>query len=550
MPLVTIPEVLGAMSLSSQFTVNDPNAVPPVTPNRVGFSDISNWATIGLTTGNNYLFDAIVKVVDPVGLVIYENAGWAINDYSSPDFTITQPDVAAVAMALDSTNKPIAGLYTLYVKMKVTNPTEDPQWSITVSKTFQYTLCGNVVKLKVCIKTNVDCDTAKLQAEDTTHYVCDDYPNVQIQTRTITIYPPQGLNLTPATSSTNVCTYSNLLSPATYDIKLTAVVEYQTADHITSVAVYYEGYLQEPVACDDQLCKLYCCLKDLERKFCSLSNKPTQQAEIGKIMFLGSFYYEMAVRARKCGTKHLVQHFIDEFYHHTHCDPNCNCCNDGTPAPVIPAGDCNCQDGQPGAQLLFQIVTDPISGNLIIQTKYENDPAWTTQGTIPIADIITTATNAATTAATTAVLAALPTQVLSIINNHETFKIIGGGGFFANNQPVPNFEPGAYGPTPATCLRVRKRTDGLIEIMGIVEITNTHDWSTLPIANIVQLPVGYKTTYDSFVDSKAGIWDDGNVIPVQVMLGTDGMLKVLLSGAVIPTGRSSFTFHLLVSPDI
>ncbi len=52
-------------------------------------------------------------------------------------------------------------------------------------------------------------------------------------------------------------------------------------------------------------------------------------------IFLGLIEYELAVRARLCGDDESVAGFISKFYEVTGCDPNCDCCDDFGPAPVV-----------------------------------------------------------------------------------------------------------------------------------------------------------------------------------------------------------------------
>jgi hypothetical protein len=87
------------------------------------FTDVTDY---NYWKGNEYA-SGLLKITDPVGNVIYENAGYSSNDYTSPDI-IAEADiknaVTGIVMDTDGSGNIIAGEYT--IEYKVANYSADP----------------------------------------------------------------------------------------------------------------------------------------------------------------------------------------------------------------------------------------------------------------------------------------------------------------------------------------------------------------------------------------------------------------------------------------
>lgn len=339
--------------------------------NKLDLTDITNWAAEGISSGAGDTVKILLRILDPLGIPVYENTGYSSDDYSAPDITLTSADYDDTPLPTTGAGIVIGGTYTIQVKAEVTKSGDPPQY---VQKDIQHKLCPEVISLAVKLSLTFDCDDATANGKDNTNYACDDYPTVSV-TRTLTLSPPAGSGQSTATSSTDTVQKSDLLSPVTYDLDVVANVEFKTADNRTIVTAIYKGYVQEASNCDDSLCKMFCCLQKLETAYYDARKRPEVQALERMKLSMGIIYYELAKDARKCGHESKIPGYVTKFYEETGCDPKCDCCGD-TPAPVIPKGDCSCSDGTDGREVEMQAFYN-VDGNLVFQWRYVGVAGWT-----------------------------------------------------------------------------------------------------------------------------------------------------------------------------
>lgn len=420
-----------ALKFGQSFYINQ-GTIPD---NYLNVQDITNWAAEGITGGDTA--DCILQIVDPLNIPMYENAGYAIDDYSSPDTTLSSPNLNQLALPI-SGGLVLAGEYVINVKAKIIKGS-DPV--VYVQKSIKFTLCPNVLTLELCLQLTFDCDDATANGKDLTKYVCDDYPEVSV-TRSLVIMPPPGYGQSNTTSSTDTVQATDLLSPTTYFLKLNSTVVYQTDDYVTTVNIKYEKEIQEDTLCDDVLCKIYCCLKKVEEKFSSCKNNPGDHAKAAEALLLGNVYYNLAKDARRCGHENLVSRYIERFYQYTGCDPKCDCCG-STVAPVIPKGDCNCHDGANGRELEIQIITTE-AGNLVFQSRYVGEASWTTLYILNIETLTTSITNDVIAAITSTINSTVATGIAE-----KYIKVYGVNDSAAPSGVASTWQhPVASGPQP------------------------------------------------------------------------------------------------------
>lgn len=143
------------------------------------------------------------KVTDPVGTVLYVNAGWSTDDFSSPDINgvISDWSVSGIELSTDSDDVPQSGVYTFEYKF-----TNDGGSSVfaEIEKThyFQY------ITPTPDIAITLSCRTSELTSTDDTDYdveISGATITPSVKTRSHTIIKPTGADgcLIPATAMTS-----------------------------------------------------------------------------------------------------------------------------------------------------------------------------------------------------------------------------------------------------------------------------------------------------------------------------------------------------------
>ena len=125
---VTQAQIEDALSYTALFKLNQTSA--PV--NSIGITDVTNWIAIGVDTGAGDTISYLYKITDPAGIVVYENNGFAGDDYSSPD----SATLANVLLNVTSGGKAVTGIYLVDVKVKVV----DDGTTVYAEKVFEFNL--------------------------------------------------------------------------------------------------------------------------------------------------------------------------------------------------------------------------------------------------------------------------------------------------------------------------------------------------------------------------------------------------------------------------
>lgn len=110
-------QILNALTLQSSMWTFDPNTTPA---NRGLFEDITDWSGIGIQSSNGDTVDIVSRITSPTGSGVYENAGYASSDFSSPDTDLSDLISPTYSLPLATgTSEPIFGVYQIAVKCKV-----------------------------------------------------------------------------------------------------------------------------------------------------------------------------------------------------------------------------------------------------------------------------------------------------------------------------------------------------------------------------------------------------------------------------------------------
>ena len=355
---MTSAQILAALQISNLFELLNLTA-----PYNTGeFTDITDWAALNISSGGGDTVKIIAKVVNPVGITVHENAGYATDSYTSPDTDLTSLTSDPFTLAnLTGTHTAVDGNYTFYLKCQVT---PNGQAAIEVEKQFSVELNQNIIP-SLSLGETYNCNNATYTSVDSTDYATPATQQgftITNITRVHVTQPP--LNSTKSdgtTPQTSVSSSSqtNLLAAddnplwtGSYQSSIQPTVTYRKGNDYTTirVPVYTEAVT---VACDEDLCELFCCLRTLISSYNTYRSTNTAKAQEFLAKWDAGNRYLIAIReAKACNNGDLVTSYTALFYAVTECDPDCDCgCTDG-PAPVIPTVSINGADGTDGSQIL------------------------------------------------------------------------------------------------------------------------------------------------------------------------------------------------------
>jgi hypothetical protein len=319
-------------------------------------TDLTNFAGLGVIAPNTWA--TLVKIVDPTGAIIYQNAGFDTDNYNSPDFD-NNTNTLAESIPTDVLGNYITGTYTIDLKCEVIQG-DDTIYGSATTTSF---VCGCTTVISIDV--DVDYATAVITTTDTTNYGA--YVSL---TRSHTIYPPPISGLPSQTTSATTNVYTNIVT-TTWSVQIESTIVTLKANdtYITCEVSGSKEFLVEA----DTLCKTLCVLKtyraDLFKKFGKVNT-----AEMERAWSLAMDEYVLAIQATRCGRPQSeVQGYIDKAYAILGIDPSCDCgcsANDN-PTPVVPTSIINGTDGTDGVTPEFQ------NTGTWIQVSYDEGSTWT-----------------------------------------------------------------------------------------------------------------------------------------------------------------------------
>jgi len=289
---------------------------------QIKFTDSTNYASQGTVAAN---VTVVAKVESPSG-VFYNNI-----NHGAPDIdpNVSLDSVNTIALPLDGSGLPEQGLYT------ITLTYQDLVVPATVVDVKTFTL--DYASPTVDIDMTVDCVTPLLTAIDDTSYTVNSVaPTV---TRAFSIhYPPSTPTAdetgTAATLSTSVF-YTVADSTIEHSSSLTSTLSYlYDVDDLIYVTDIVTGSHVVQVACDGDICDIYCCLRSQWNRYTAAksTNSALAQKELAifsQITNLAS----MVGNAVLCAKTTHVADYVAEILLLANCDAGCSC-DDGTPQIV------------------------------------------------------------------------------------------------------------------------------------------------------------------------------------------------------------------------
>lgn len=346
----TALQVYNALTIENTFDILNTSA--PI--NFTNWSDLTNWASIGISDGAGDAVDIIAQVVDPVGQTPYQNAGWATDSYAAPDITLLDADADQFTLfTYTGTDTPIYGVYVFNLKIQVTMSGDSPFY---VEKAISIELSESLIPTLVITQTP-DCAGATFTSEDATSYGAPSPWTLDSLTRSQTVYPPQAAiaagqsAVTSSAQSVFLSAPNNPLWTGTYSTTLTSDITYKVGNYYTIIHKSLNGQ-EYAVACDNNLCELFCCLKTLIAGYESnlAAGNTVLANDFMKRWTFGDFYLTAIKQAILCSNSALAQSYTTQFYLKTQCDSDCGCGCTDEPSPVVPTSSLQGPQGAPGPQ--------------------------------------------------------------------------------------------------------------------------------------------------------------------------------------------------------
>lgn len=293
------------------------------------FKDIADYNAQGV--GLNEI-TGVIKVVDPANNTHYNNTNFSDPDID-PDVSLTS--VKTILLPTDANGNVLQGTYTITYTVRGSSGTISP--AVDVSKTITHVLAYTSPTVKLTLTAN--CLKPLMQSVDGTNYLSG--TTTPTITRAHKIIYPEALGKTSvtgvaATLETNVF-FTVKDSVLTHSSSLTSTLSYNFATNVF-VTDSISGSKFVDVACDGELCDIYCCVKAEWDRY--NDNKGTNKIKAEG--HLANFHQmtglmELIRTALECGKDTDISTFTQRIQDIGNCESGCGC-DDGTPILVTGLG--------------------------------------------------------------------------------------------------------------------------------------------------------------------------------------------------------------------
>lgn len=176
----------------------------------------------------------------------------------------------------------------------------------------------------------VDCGNSTITVTDDTDYGA----NVTSLSRVMKLYPPPVLNLPPYTTSASTLTVTGIFTK-TWTAEVITDVVYTFPDG-SSLAKQIVGVKEFDVECDDDVCKILCCIRNLKNTYDRLlcKNPIAAQAlyddKLGPIQ-LNAMLFQLYTR---CGDSTKAASYLQEIKEISNCTDDCAGCDNDSDEPI------------------------------------------------------------------------------------------------------------------------------------------------------------------------------------------------------------------------
>jgi len=290
-------------------------------------TDKSDFVDQGTVAAN---VTVVAKITAPITGVFYNNTNHSLPDI---DCGTSLNSIIEIALPLDAGGIPEQGEYTIELTYV------DSVVPATIVDTRTFTL--NYTAPTVDLTMEVDCNKPLLTSTDSTGYTQNTIdPTI---TRAMQINYPLSLNVASVTGTANVITTRNIYTVANQTVEhsssLVANLSY-LFDVANSMYVIDEisGSSFIEVACDGDMCDIYCCIRSQYLRWQDSKGTNTQLSniELGKYVQIMSIA-GMIDTASRCSKSSDISEYVAEILKIADCDSGCGCA-DGEPQLVTGLG--------------------------------------------------------------------------------------------------------------------------------------------------------------------------------------------------------------------
>ena len=253
--------------------------------------------------------DVIIKVIDPVGTVLYLNSGYSTDDFSSPDTAPTDISEGSYS-EYGNTGYPISGTYTIYYKL----------FSDKKEYSTSFVFCPDQLPVGE-LSMSHDCDLSKLTVDDITDYsiLCNgttvspsSYANTEIVIKwpnTIPLVDRPANETTPGSQAglqainvENLWTgifISTLSNDVYYNVTQTDLSQLQIQLQVTTIDTH------NVVCLSDCACALLTCITAIYDRYIEATN-PITKAQLEKAKNDLAFLMAELLLAIRCANESLA----------------------------------------------------------------------------------------------------------------------------------------------------------------------------------------------------------------------------------------------------
>ena len=318
---------LTGATLSVTFALN-------VTDKNFILTDTSDFTTPSVPEAGAV---GILKLTNPSGSVIYENAGYSTDSFVSPDITISTSKVAIVnpLIPINTDGTPVNGTYLIEYKLFIPANGGDPDTIYPFATSPNFTYKSPAVDLEF----TVNLAQPLLTSTDITGYTVDNV-NPDTITRAHSIqYPPTvsvgdvtGTGVTLITSEF----YSLANEPLQHSSTLTTDLTYTYTAYLVIDQVTGNAFID--IVSGANICAIYCCLRSQwKRVKLSRTGSPRFKNELEKLTIMEDLA-GLIDRAIACGKDEDVNEYTQELLDIGNCTADCGCSDDsGEPQLVTGA---------------------------------------------------------------------------------------------------------------------------------------------------------------------------------------------------------------------
>lgn len=265
-----------------------------------------------------------VSLATSTGNVIVYAAGSGYD--IEPDVSPT--NVNPISIPKDASNKPLEGIYSVsLLYYKTISSVDVLQETVTVDYTF-INPCVTLV-----LEATINCADSTIVSTDKTDYGV----NATTITRTHTVYAPPVLGLSPFVNALAILIITGIYTK-TWTQEIDANVTYTNPDG-SQTFIQFQAVREFEVVCDDDMCKIICCLSNLKKTYDKLVCKnPTaamqmKEDRIDPILLDATFF----MLSKNCGNQTKAALYLQQVMDASGCSTDCTQCGgDDTPVFVTP----------------------------------------------------------------------------------------------------------------------------------------------------------------------------------------------------------------------